>query len=133
MSLPPSGTVAVRVDESAGGTTLAVLLAFVWYQPPPTIEEGLVSRCVAVAQTVPEQCRAPLLNLMVCSGTDVLTCELTVRKGWCVKTPVPDHKSRPWHHAVLENVGSSQPQAHWEKRGQSHEWSLNIVDFSRIV
>lgn len=55
MSLPPSGTVAVRVDESAGGTTLAVLLAFVWYQPPRTVEEGLVSKCVAVAQTVPEQ------------------------------------------------------------------------------
>lgn len=55
VSLPPSGTVALRVDESADGTTLAVLLAFVWYQPPRTIEEVPVSKCVAVAQTVPEQ------------------------------------------------------------------------------
>lgn len=55
VSLPPSSTVALRVDESADGTTLAVLLAFVWYQPPRTIEEVLVSKCVAVAQTVPEQ------------------------------------------------------------------------------
>lgn len=59
---------------------------------------------------------------MVGSGTDVLTCALTVRKDWWVKTPAPDHKSRPWHQAVLENVGSSQPQAHWEKRRQSHLW-----------
>lgn len=55
VSLPPSGTVALRVDGSADGTTLAVLLAFVWYQPPRTIEEVLVSKCAAVAQTVPEQ------------------------------------------------------------------------------
>lgn len=43
------------MDESADGTILAVLLALVWYQPPRTIGEVLVSKCGAVAQTVPEQ------------------------------------------------------------------------------
>lgn len=96
VSLLPSGTVALRVDESADGTTLAVLLAFVWYQPPRTIEEVPVSKCVYLSawqkhkRGQNSQCRAPLLNLMVGSGTDVLTCALTVRKDWWVKTPVPD-------------------------------------------
>lgn len=110
VSLPPNGTVALRVDESADGTTLAVL-AFVWYQPPRTIEEVRVSKCVAEAQTVPEQSVSStsfeshgwFWNRCVDVCTD--GAEGLVGKN-------AGARSRPWHQAVLENVGSSQPQAH---------------------